>query len=83
MNCEQCRAQLLPLVYDLLESPEQAVMTVHLQGCSDCQNALRTARVQQGMLAEAVKQIVQVGQDLFLELVGSEHDFGVPIHRLR
>lgn len=56
MNCEQCRDQLLPFLYDLLEPHERAVTTAHLESCADCQGALKAARDQQGMLAEAVKQ---------------------------
>ncbi len=56
MTCEQCRQQLLPYLYDLLEPLERDQAAAHLQGCPECQTALQTARQQQGLLAEAVKE---------------------------
>jgi hypothetical protein len=56
MSCEQCRPQLLPFLYDLLDPHEREATAAHLESCPECQEALKTAREQQGMLAEAVKE---------------------------
>jgi hypothetical protein len=56
MKCESCQLQLLPYLYDLLEPQERAEMAEHLANCAGCQDALRVATEQQGMLAEAVKE---------------------------
>lgn len=56
MTCHHCQQQLLPYLYDLLEPQEHADFVTHLGGCPDCRQALQSAREQQGMLAEAVKE---------------------------
>jgi hypothetical protein len=56
MLCENCRQQLLPYLYDLLDPPDRAALAAHLETCAECQAALALAREQQGMLAEAVRE---------------------------
>ncbi|HZZ82852.1 MAG TPA: alpha-2-macroglobulin family protein [Gemmataceae bacterium] len=56
MTCEKCRLQLLPYLYDLLEPAERQEIDAHLQTCASCREALKVAREQQGLLAEAVKE---------------------------
>src|SRR5262249_10734968 len=56
MTCEDCRQQLLPYLYDLLEPLERQQTAAHVDACPECQAALTLAREQQGLLAEAVKE---------------------------
>src|SRR5262245_16305549 len=55
MKCEHWREQILQYLYDLLESAEKDELTAHLEKCAACQDALKAAEDQKGMLAEAVK----------------------------
>ncbi len=55
MNCEQCREQIWPYLYGLLEPVEHEQMAVHVEQCAGCRDALNAALEQTGMLAEAVK----------------------------
>ena len=55
MTCEQCRQQMLPYLYELLEPLEREELALHLETCAVCQEALKSAREQAGMMAEAVK----------------------------
>ena len=57
MTCETCREQILPYLYELLESQERQQLTAHLETCPGCQDALKAAQEQIGMLAEAVKPV--------------------------
>ena len=56
MNCESCRQQMLPYLYDLLEPPERQELAAHIESCVGCQDALKAAQDQIGLLAEAIKQ---------------------------
>lgn len=56
MNCDPCRQQLLPFLYDLLDPHERDAVSAHVEVCADCQAALVLAQEQQGLLGEAVKQ---------------------------
>jgi alpha-2-macroglobulin-like protein len=56
MKCEYCRQRMLPYVYDALDDAERQEMAVHVESCPLCQEALKAAQEQQGMLAEAIKQ---------------------------
>src|SRR5438067_240282 len=56
MTCEHCLPQLLPFLYDLLEPEERLAVAAHLESCPACQEALKTAEEQRGLLAEAVKE---------------------------
>ena len=56
MTCDHCLQQLLPLLYDLLDPMERQIVAAHLENCPTCQEALKTAQEQIGLLAEAVKE---------------------------
>jgi hypothetical protein len=53
MTCEECRQQLLPFLYDLLEPLEREAAAAHLESCPECQQALKASRE---LLADAVKE---------------------------
>ncbi len=55
MKCEHCRQQMLPYLYELLDAAERLELAAHLETCAVCQEALKAAQDQQGMLADAIK----------------------------
>src|SRR5262245_24954494 len=54
-RCLNFQAQMLDLVYDLLEVDERETLRAHLEVCVDCQAALREAQTQQQLLAVAAR----------------------------
>ncbi len=56
MNCDDCRQQLLPLLFDLLDESERTAIELHLDACAECREAMSTAREQGGLLKDAVKE---------------------------
>lgn len=56
MKCDHCQLQLLPLLYDLLDDADRLAVNRHLDTCTICQEAMKSAREQLGMLKDAVKQ---------------------------
>ena len=57
MTCEHCREQMLPYLYDLLESLEREQVGAHVESCADCRDAFKATQEQVGLLAEAVKPV--------------------------
>src|SRR5262245_6705053 len=53
--CENVQAQLLPLVYDLVEPSERQVLEAHLEQCTSCRAALLKVQEQRQLLGEAAK----------------------------
>ena len=56
-SCEDCQAQILEYLYDLLETSERQQLQAHLDACPACQEALRQGQAQQGLLAAAVPRL--------------------------
>src|SRR5437588_9998192 len=54
-RCEFYQAQLLDLLYGLLEPAEADELRRHLEGCDACRSALTNAQRQQQQLASAAK----------------------------
>ncbi len=57
--CESFQGQLLPMLYELLDEPQRAVLSAHVSGCAACRAALARAEEQQSLLATAAKHRFQ------------------------
>lgn len=55
MTCGPCREQILAYLYDLLEPAEARELEAHVQSCATCQEVMKSAQEQKGLLSEAVK----------------------------
>jgi hypothetical protein len=55
LRCDECRAELLDLLYGLLDPAEEAAVTAHLADCPGCRTARADAERARGLLARAAK----------------------------
>ncbi len=54
-TCQTYQTQLLDHLYGLLDEPDQAALTAHLEGCAVCRAALDTAHAQQQAIVLAAR----------------------------